>query len=356
MRDKLLTYLHNLASFCIALFLLIFGWLFNNRTGWGIFYAIVSFFLIELLQLIFPLRFLKYRIVKQTIQPENEVAFSEIRLWSAHWFWVPHLRVQLSDKRFLAGEGEANSRNLKQPIDLELSIFDLPRGYYPQMQLHFMAADYFQIWEKSYHTSLNTQLYVLPNFLKKAGKKLAAILSPLLLPPQVQQDYRSYDFKRYRSYQNGDSLKTVDWKKTAKTGQLLVRENYPETQRQNILIFWGEANSNFESALSLFYSLVCLLDPHLFNQVIFLGQRDFQGKMMNHHWAALIKPFNNRDNFTLLGHLRQSLIVVFATGNSAKLGQNIERLKPYNQVILVTYQAPTIVRINGLGIAQEIQL
>ena len=356
MHYKFISYLHNLATFWIAILLLIFGWLFNNQTGWGIFYAIICFFFIELIQLILPLHSLNFKIKEQLVHPDDLDTTFKIRLWTKSWFLIPHLKVQLYYQQRLKGEGEINNHNFHKAVEVPLIIFNLPRGYYPQIKLQFIANDYFQIWEKCYLLKASTAIYVLPYNWHEAGQKLNRALLHFLKCHLPQQDFISYDFKEYRSYQGHDSLRTIDWKKTAKTGKLLVRENYPDVEQQNVLIFWGEAGDNFEATLSLFYSLIKVMNFHYFSEIIFLGKKDFYGKVMNDQWAALVQPFADRQNFTKLNHLRRSQIFLFTPFNSLTLKHTLSYVRKFNRVICLTYRTPHLVSISTEKISQNIEL
>ena len=87
----------------------------------------------------------------------------------------------------------------------------------------------------------------MPSHLKKVKKKMSLFVqlrSRTILDGEYNSVFkgRSLDFDDLRNYNYGDDVKDIDWKATARTGQMLIRR-YIAIRKHNILIVVNSSRS-----------------------------------------------------------------------------------------------------------------
>jgi uncharacterized protein (DUF58 family) len=138
--------------------------------------------------------------------------------------WMPSFSVRLAG----IGGGVFSSRlyfpalpggaTLDEPVDVEFAR----RGIYREEGFEFRTAFPFGFLERRARVSLSREILVYPCLDSQPGfEDLLAALSG-----EVSAHYRGrgHDFYRIRPYDALESAKHVDWKATAHTGTLQVRE------------------------------------------------------------------------------------------------------------------------------------
>lgn len=354
MRYKLLSYTHNIATIFIFLLFLLFGWIFNNVTGWGIFYSLLIFLIIEAIQLLAPLHSLKSSTHDQFAYAGEEESIT-LGFKSKHHLFVPKFTVQIFQNRILFGEGVVYSHDFKEPKQVQLRLYGIPRGYYPKNTLLFLANDYFLMWEKMIISRQKMNIYVLPQRLPKQGKILARSVEKIIHRPTKDAELSSFEFKNYRDYENADSLKSIDWNKTAKTGNLTVRVNYPEQDPRNVLVFWGEENALFELAISIFNSMYDQLDSTKFDAIYLIGQNSFVGREIDKKWLSFIRPFSEPD-YSFIVPIKDKNVYLFSAGNCPSLKKTISILNQHNKIIRINLKSQSLVTITSQHHQRSIHL
>ncbi len=138
--------------------------------------------------------------------------------------WMPSFSVRLAG----IGGGVFSARlyfpalpggaTLDEPVDVEFAR----RGIYREEGFEFRTAFPFGFLERSARVSLRREILVYPCLDSQPGfEDLLAALSG-----EVSAHYRGrgHDFYRIRPYEALESAKHLDWKATAHTGTLQVRE------------------------------------------------------------------------------------------------------------------------------------
>jgi uncharacterized protein (DUF58 family) len=140
--------------------------------------------------------------------------------------------------------------------DLEL-LFE-QRGCYREGSFGVATRFPFAFLTKTRHVALPREILVYPRI--EPTDELFEML------PQVQGEWESYvrgrgsDLHRIREYQPEDSARHVDWKATAKSGSLKVREFSREEERKLCIVFDNPAigmlsDASYERAVSTAASL-----------------------------------------------------------------------------------------------------
>lgn len=124
-----------------------------------------------------------------------------------------------------------------QKITRTLTVLCLKRGYYACSAIDLVANDLFltQVFTKS--VPMRTSLYVYPALVdtKKLEIPFYQILGTVLSKRRLSED--PFEFRGIREYQSYDSMREVNWKATAKTGELKVNlHESTASQRVQILL------------------------------------------------------------------------------------------------------------------------
>jgi len=145
--------------------------------------------------------------------------------------WMPALSVHLSGQQagavcqpiyFPVLPGGAR---IEQTVEVRFQRRGLHRGGAFQFSTSFP----FGFLERRAEVNLRTQVLVYPSVYPKPGFEdlLASVRGDL----ETQARGRGYDFYRIRPYEAFESARHVDWKATAHTGELQVREFAREQER-----------------------------------------------------------------------------------------------------------------------------
>ena len=145
--------------------------------------------------------------------------------------WAPSLSVRLTGRQpgaefsavyFPALPGRTR---LEEPIEVRFQRRGLHRG----SSFEFATGFPFGFLERRAEVTLATQVLVYPSVDPQPG--FEELLASLRGDWETQARGRGYDFYRIRPYEPFESARHVDWKATAHTGELQVREFAREQER-----------------------------------------------------------------------------------------------------------------------------
>jgi uncharacterized protein (DUF58 family) len=111
------------------------------------------------------------------------------------------------------------------------------RGYYNISAMELVCSDMFISFEGVLTKPANTSLYVFPKPVdaKKLTPPFQKILGTLLTKRYLYED--PFEFRSIREYQSYDTLKSINWKASAKTGSYMVNvKDYTASQEVKILL------------------------------------------------------------------------------------------------------------------------
>lgn len=129
---------------------------------------------------------------------------------------------------FQVGSGEKITRRLRFVGD--------KRGYFRINNIDLVASDLFFLNEFAENKSTNQYMYVYPSIYKKEDLRLSLqkLNGDILVKRHLLED--PFEYRGIREYQPFDDIRSVNWKATARTGNLKVNQkNY--TAMQTIRIF-----------------------------------------------------------------------------------------------------------------------
>ncbi|BCJ93474.1 hypothetical protein acsn021_10430 [Anaerocolumna cellulosilytica] len=111
------------------------------------------------------------------------------------------------------------------------------RGYYNISSIELVCSDIFISFEGVLTKPANTSLYVYPKSVdaNKLTPPFQKILGTLLTKRYLYED--PFEFRSIREYQFYDTLKSINWKASAKTGSYMVNvKDYTASQEVKILL------------------------------------------------------------------------------------------------------------------------
>lgn len=129
---------------------------------------------------------------------------------------------------FQVGSGEKITRKLR--------FIGTKRGYYHIKNIDLLASDLFFINENMKSMTTEQYLYVYPKIFRSEDfrRSLQKLNGEIIVKRHMLED--PFEYRGIREYQPFDDIRSVNWKATARTGQLKVNQkNY--TAMQTIRIF-----------------------------------------------------------------------------------------------------------------------
>jgi uncharacterized protein (DUF58 family) len=140
----------------------------------------------------------------------------------------------------------------------ELNLCFPRRGLYAQRAVGISTRFPFSFLAKTRTVTLNQEVLVYPSV--EATDEMFEVLPIITGEMEINQRGRGSDLYRLRDYEPEDSARHVDWKATAKSGELKVREYTREDERSLCIIFDNPApgvldGPQYERAINLAASI-----------------------------------------------------------------------------------------------------
>lgn len=179
---------------------------------------------------------------------EGEVLKLYETIWNKKLLPIPILKVKFMTSRYLSFLDTNNSgitdnyyRNdllsvmMYQKLTREISFCCTHRGYFTIDKMVLVCRDILMTSEYVSRNDLDVHLYVYPKpvAFDKFQVPFQKMLGTVLSKRYINED--PFEFRTIRDYQSYDTLKTVNWKASAKTGSLKVNA-FDHTSSQQIKI------------------------------------------------------------------------------------------------------------------------
>jgi len=198
----------------------------------------------------------------------------------------------------------------------ELNLQFPRRGLYAQRGIGIATRFPFSFLSKTRTIALNQEVLVFPSV--EATDEMFEVLPMITGELESNLRGRGSDLYRIRDYEPEDSARHVDWKATAKSGELKVREYTREDERRIAIIFDNPApgvldSAHYERAINLVASIAW----HFFQENSELtfsaptlgGAADIYAFL---EYLALAAPSDSTDFLTTLAESGQYNIIVTA--------------------------------------------
>ena len=188
------------------------------------------------------------------------------------------------------------------PVEMELAPGRLSQARYAirptrrgEMELpgvELRCRSWLGLWDRQYLAGRKEQVRVFPNFAAIAGYNLLATENRVseLGIRRRQRRGEGTEFHQLRDYRDGDTLRQIDWKATARRQELIARE-YQQEKDQNLVLLLdtGRRLQSQEGELSHFDHA---LNSGLMLAYVALRQGDAVGMMSfgtAERWVAPVK-------------------------------------------------------------------
>ena len=215
--------------------------------------GIVAFFLVVLQMLFYKKHWAKnlyvsVRFGQDAIYEGDEGQIVEV-IENRKRLPLPMLKVKFQTSKNLGFFDEKGSKTTDQyyrndifqvgggeKITRTLHFRGNKRGYYRINNIDMVASDLFFLNEDSKNQAANQYIYVYPSIYRKEDLRLSLqkLNGEIIVKRHMLED--PFEYRGIREYQPFDDIRSVNWKATARTGELKVNQkNY--TAMQTIRIF-----------------------------------------------------------------------------------------------------------------------
>lgn len=168
---------------------------------------------------------------------EGETTVLNEMVVNAKWLPLPVVHFLLQTDRQLVFNGESKSNTTVSDQNYRIDVYSLmpwqkitrrltfcaeKRGYYPVRELSLECRDLFFKKFPSSEIPVNTWLYVYPKlvFTEELDLIFQRMMGEILIRRRLLED--PYAFSGIREYQTYDTMRQINWKATARTGELRV--------------------------------------------------------------------------------------------------------------------------------------
>lgn len=212
------------------------------------------------------------------VYPGSEVVLTET-IVNCKWLPLPMIHVKFAIDRELRFAGDVDNmtvsdKNYKcdvfsllfyQKITRKLPFTCLKRGYYHIGDVDVVSTDLFMKNVVSVTIPVNQDLVVYPEVFDSEMVDIPyrRIMGTILTKRYTWED--PFEFRGIREYQSYDTMKYINWKASAKTGQLKVN-TFENTSAQEVSIWLNVEDEGIwvyddlkEKSISLACSLSCRL-------------------------------------------------------------------------------------------------
>ncbi|MBD3860655.1 DUF58 domain-containing protein [Bacillus sp. 28A-2] len=317
------------AAFCYAMFQ-------GGFVSWFLFYACLPYALYALLFALVPLRATAKRTLQHTRLKAGDVLSVDIDIKRTNPF--PYVYVLIEDD-------PPDTFHLQEQIEMKQMLFpwfrktwrfsyqldDIVRGEHQLTAVRIKTGDMFGFVEKEVILPLEDKLLVYPKLLdipveptesvnENGGK---AVHSWLNEPTNVTTGVREY--------QQGDRFAWVDWKTTARRGQLMTKE-FEQNQTKDLVVFADFTDEAvFETVVSIAASvlqtavkkgvpsgLVPLGDQHAFrvdqgelhlqDMLYYLTRVQYQPFRALEYQSLAASEYQHSGKYIITGQLQEELV------------------------------------------------
>lgn len=323
-------------AFRFALFyssIFLYTIVFNNPTGWALFFFLTFLLLADLILLAPSLKKIQVHSSEHTLYEVNRQHKLKLEIFRYRptLLRIPMLTITLAE----------NVSVQKQVLPLysgqsKQLVFDwkpTKRGVFEQLPLVLVGSDVFQLFSKKKTLFVTGPFVILPMLQLDLAEQVYQHLlaaSPNFTAPFGDQ---TFTVRNFRKYNTGDPLNSVDWKQSGKRNELIIKEFEHETKTNTHFLFYGLPDEKFEELLSLYYSLIHLVEKRLsFEETILATMPDSTSKEIQ---LALMTPLRKECPLPTFSNKK---LVIFAPKKTEYLDMQLTSLQKKNDIFLFTFE------------------
>lgn len=332
MRRSIKPILIKISYSLLFLFLLLYCLVFNNQTGWMLFFFSCLLFLSSIITLFPSLKKVNLVIEKPIQGHVSETIELPIEIYRMIPSLIPIPRLVLTFPKTITNKPHYLFFYFGNSQTISYTWQPQKRGLYQEFPVTLESRDLFSFFSKKKQKKIMQSVLILPE--KK--ENILSVL-PLLTPYFNQQNFGDPTFtvRNYRQYQRGDSLKNIDWKLSSKKQDLIYKVLETESFYRLTFIFLGQSSPFFEECLSFYYSLQEEVQKMQSLQQFIFGENIPDAATFDQTAFAKIQPTQKQIQLPSLNGCK---IFLFVPEKTRELTQQIEPLKKRNQVYLYDCQ------------------
>ena len=233
-------YLNNILFYCIigVIFLFILAYLFPMfyNAAWYVLYILLAFLIIDTLLLFASgKKIVGNRIVSEKLSngDENEIKIAINNQYSFPIYSkiIDEIPFQFQQRNFevkrkIKAFGKDNYTYLLRPTE---------RGEYSFGNLYIYAASPLRLVSRRFTYNKNQMVPTYPSYMQLRKYDLMAFSNNLFQYglKKIRRIGHTMEFEQIKDYVQGDDLRTINWKATAKKSQLMVNQ-FQDEKSQNV--------------------------------------------------------------------------------------------------------------------------
>lgn len=319
--------------FVFYMLIFLYTIIFNNSTGWLLFFFLTFLLLFDILTLLPALKNIQIQTLEHSIYRVGQTSNIKVEVfryrptvWPISTLIVFFGATPLASKHYLA---------LYSGQKKELSFEWAPskRGIFQGLSFVLVSTDLFRLFSKQFRVTATGPFVVMPTLQLGVAEQLYQQLMNISSELATPFGNQTFSIRNFRSYQIGDSFNLVDWKQSGKRNELIVKEYEHESETETHILFYGFAHEKFEAILSVYYSFIHLVENKLaFQQTIVA---DIPHTTPNELTLAAAAPLTEMRDLPTFANKN---IVLFAPHKTDQLIEQLEDLTRNNNVFLITFE------------------
>lgn len=316
------------------LLLFLYTVIFNNASGWTLFFFLTFLLVWNLISLLPSHKKIQLALLESSTYQAGQRSQLTVEMFAYRPLLLPLFALTVR----LRSDTTANPSFFWAYTGTRkvLSFYWTPeaRGLFSELPIFFYSTDFVQLLSKESIQPLTGPFPVLP----KLETELASSVIQKILT--VQSNFyapfgqHTFLIRDFRSHQAGDPLRSIDWKQSSKRSELIVKEYEYEQEQESCLIFYGQRHVQFEKLLSIYYSMIQLLDGKMSYTTQLLA--DYPAETLNEDLFAVLQPFVEEPYMPAYSNKK---LLIFAPEQTEKLQNHLQVLDRTNEIILITFDA-----------------
>ncbi|MBP1046030.1 DUF58 domain-containing protein [Enterococcus sp. BWM-S5] len=318
--------------FYLALFF--YAVVFNNSSGWALFFFLTFLLAANFISLIPSHKKLRLAMIESSTYLVNQSSQLAVEIYTDRPLLLPLYGVTVTQSTSVEKENYfflAYTGNRKV---LTFHWVPTKRGFFSELPVSIHSTDFLKLISKQSVQLLTGPFPVLPKVNNDLAEKL--LQAVLTVQPNFYVPFgnRTFMIRDFREHQVGDPLRMIDWKQSSKRSELIVKEYEQEQEQETCILFYGQAHTYFEELLSIYYSVTRHLNGRMTYRTKLLA--DYSSDTPEEYVLAALQPFSEEPEIPFSTNKK---LLIFAPEQTEKLQEQLQLLARTNEILLVTTNA-----------------
>lgn len=318
--------------FYLALFL--YAAVFNNASGWVLFFFLTFLFFANLISLIPSHKNIRLEMLESSSYQVGSHSQLVFELFNYRPLLMPLFAMTVKLQSSPNSEAPFFPAYWGKKYILSFDWTPKTRGVFTELPVILSSTDFLKLFAKQSLQPLKGTFPVLPQLQKLTAERL--IQAILALQPDFYASFGNHTFnvRNFREHHMGDPLRMIDWKQSSKRNELIVKEYEQEQEQAPLLILYGQQHENFEELLSIYYTTCQLLKNRLPFESVLLA--DYPTDLPDQQLFAVLQP---EAEAPILPSYANKTLILFAPERTDTLLAQVDALERTNELFLVTIEA-----------------